>query len=216
MAKSARKSALSALQLVKTESVAPVQEIESVSVGRSRVTRTGMVFSDELNKPAWENTLREVGVAASGMNWAIGDLLAYAESRWGEMYERAQEITGLEYGYLANLKMVAGSYEFSHRCENLSFSHHYAVYNRSTGERQKLLAQAEAGKWSVARLKQEVKQLTGEVSKEAPAWKRAVKGLRGSVAKVSQMKKSERVKVADQLEAWAESLRAGDEIPSID
>jgi len=56
--------------------------------------------------------------------WWIGDWLAFGERKYGEMYEKALEVTEKDYGVLRNAVSVAGKIEMSRRRDNLSWGHH--------------------------------------------------------------------------------------------
>ena len=92
----------------------------------------------------------------SATQWALGDWLFYGEWQFGRQYEEALELTGLGYQYLADLKYVAGRFDFSRRHESLSLEHHRAVASLPPAEADKWLKQAEAGSWTRARLRDEV------------------------------------------------------------
>jgi len=48
-------------------------------------------------------------------------------AKWGEMYEEAEQLTGINYQRLADLKWVSQVFEFSYRNENLSWKHDRAI-----------------------------------------------------------------------------------------
>lgn len=80
--------------------------------------------------------------ADASIHWWIGDLLNYAESKWGEMYKEVEEATGFNYQTLANDKYIASRIEFSLRKENLSFTHHALVAAHPPQEQKILLERA--------------------------------------------------------------------------
>jgi len=61
---------------------------------------------------------------ADSIHWWIGDWLNYGEESYGKKYKKALEITGLDYGTLANDKYVVKQVKFPQRCGNLTWSHH--------------------------------------------------------------------------------------------
>jgi len=90
------------------------------------------------------------------MGWVIGDWLATAEKRWGDMVAEASELTGLQPGRLADLKWVAKSIPFSCRKEELSFSHHHEVAKFDAEEQALWLCAAETNAWSVRELREAI------------------------------------------------------------
>jgi DNA modification methylase len=81
--------------------------------------------------------------ADKSVHFWIGDWLNYGETRWGEMYDKAIEVTHLDYQTLADDKYIASRIEFSLRNENLSFTHHRVVAPYSPPEQAILLKSAE-------------------------------------------------------------------------
>ena len=59
--------------------------------------------------------------------WWMGDLLNFAQGRWGEKYTQALESTDYEYDTLARASYMASRFPPDRRREGLSFSHHREV-----------------------------------------------------------------------------------------
>lgn len=57
----------------------------------------------------------------------VGDLLAYGEHKYGEMYSQVMDNTSISYGTLANAVYVARNVQVSRRRENLPFAIHQEV-----------------------------------------------------------------------------------------
>lgn len=79
------------------------------------------------------------------MQWWIGDWLNYGEGRpeWGDKYEQAISIFGLNYGTLSTYKSVAAAFDICLRRQNLSWSHHNALASQPPAVRRELLEAAE-------------------------------------------------------------------------
>lgn len=92
--------------------------------------------------------------------WAIGDLLHYAETRYGETYSQLMDETGLSYGRLANLKYLSGAVPISRRREGLSLSHHQAVAFLADrpAEQERLLDRAVGGRMNREEFREYVRQ----------------------------------------------------------
>jgi hypothetical protein len=86
--------------------------------------------------------------------WAIGDWLIQGEAI-GAGYEQAEEVTGLDYQTLRNVRYVAGCFDVSRRRDKLSFAHHATVAALPAEEADRLLLEAERESWSVKRLRLE-------------------------------------------------------------
>lgn len=100
------------------------------------------------------NTLQQVNAS---LNWWIGDWLIYGEGKWGEMYAQAVETTGWDYDRLSKAKWVAARVQFCKRLQNLTWSHHHEVASLDPEAQEKWLMRAEAERWSVRRLREEIK-----------------------------------------------------------
>jgi hypothetical protein len=70
---------------------------------------------------------RRLGRTQKVLPWALGDWIFHGEEAYGSKYDEMVELTGLEYGTLANYRYVAGRFQISRRRENVSFAHHMAV-----------------------------------------------------------------------------------------
>ena len=81
--------------------------------------------------------------ADASIHWWIGDLLTYAEAKWGEMYKEVEETTGFDYQTLRHDKSIASRIELCRRRHNLSFSHHAEVAAYTPQEQTILLEKAE-------------------------------------------------------------------------
>lgn len=90
--------------------------------------------------------------------WAIGDWLNRADSRWGEMYSPAAKVLGRSEGTLRNCKSVAAKFDLSRRRDDLSFAHHAAVAKLRHAKQDRLLDQAAAERLSVPKLRAIVNQ----------------------------------------------------------
>ena len=132
------------------------------------ISTTGVAFKGDLPFELWSElmgTLSKLEVAAQ---WAIGDALNYGESRYGEKYTQAIEVTGLGYQALANYSWVARSVPHDIRNPNLSWTHHRAVSKLSVDEQKAMLAQAEEGDWTVDMLLDAIRGKPRENKELAP------------------------------------------------
>ena len=129
-----------------------VAEIEQTHplADRVRFTRLGLELPPDLTYDECtgltmyiSGRLKFDAVEANLMQMALGDIVQYAESRWGDRYSQFLDATGLAYGTLANAAWVARKVPLSSRNERLAFGHHTAVAPLPPDEQEKWLAMAE-------------------------------------------------------------------------
>lgn len=89
--------------------------------------------------------------------WWIGDLIAFAERRWGDDYAQLLDETRLTERQAERYRYVAQQIRPPQRRENLSFSHHEVVAALTPPDQERLLALAAASEMSVARLRDAVR-----------------------------------------------------------
>lgn len=125
----------------------------------------------ELDFADWAKFGRRLGTIGRGVGWWIGDWLNYGESKYGEHYKRAAQITGYGVQSLRNMAYVAAHVEISRRRENLSFSHHAEVAALPAGEQEDWLDRAAADELSVQSLREELRWERSETDpkRQAPA-----------------------------------------------
>lgn len=91
------------------------------------ITQVGLLITGE---PTWDEYQEE------WYKWelfhrlsafALGDLLAYGERKWGETYAQVAARTHLSVDYLRNVKYVCSNVPIDVRVPGLSFSHHQVV-----------------------------------------------------------------------------------------
>ena len=101
----------------------------------------------------------------------IGDWLNGHEATWGDMYEDASRLTGLDYNVLAEYKSVAGSIQFLLRNKNLSYSHHKVVAPYKPHEQRALLEKAVTLGLSVKQLREQKDSLLPKGIETGQVWK---------------------------------------------
>jgi hypothetical protein len=91
------------------------------------ITEVGLRF---IREPTWEEYQQEWHkweLFHRLSTFALGDLLAYGEMRWGETYAQVAAATQLSVDYLRNIKYVCSKVPVHVRVTGLSFSHHQIV-----------------------------------------------------------------------------------------
>jgi hypothetical protein len=128
----------------------------STAIARHEMLPNGMRLQPGLDFDEWLGLVVKVAGMQRATSWALGDLLFYGEWEWGQRYEEAVAATGLAYQTCADLKYVAGRFEFSRRRESLSLSHHREVAALPLDEQDAWLDRADAGKWTREQFRQEL------------------------------------------------------------
>jgi hypothetical protein len=117
-----------------------------------RASAIGLRFDEGLDFIEWAKIGSGIGAAIEATAWWIGDWCNYSFWEYGSKYEAALDVTGLDYGTLANIASVCEKVETSRRRENLSFTHHVAVASLPAEEQVAWLDRAEQEKWSTRQL----------------------------------------------------------------
>jgi len=121
------------------------------------MTPKGIQFHGDLTIDEWESIGAKLGDAERSIGFLIGDWINYAEEKWGEKYNDAIAVTGLEYQTLRNYAWVANRVHLSARADNLPFRHHLVVDKIKDSEEQKhWLDQAEKNDLSYRRLQKSI------------------------------------------------------------
>jgi hypothetical protein len=121
------------------------------------MTPKGIHFHGDLTIDEWESIGAKLGDAERSIGFLIGDWINYAEEKWGEKYNDAIAVTGLEYQTLRNYAWVAKRVQLSARADNLPFRHHLVVAKLKDSEEQKhWLDQAEKNDLSYRRLQKSI------------------------------------------------------------
>lgn len=94
-----------------------------------RMGRVGIEVTGNPTFEQWLDQWHSLVAIHRAVQWAIADMILYAEEKaaWGEKYAQAMDATQFDYNYLVNIVSIAKAYDRSRRRENLSFSHHERV-----------------------------------------------------------------------------------------
>lgn len=116
------------------------------------------VVDAEMSYERVEEIIWRVRGARDATAWWLGDLLRFAESRWGEKYAQAMDATGLSYGRLANIVSTCERVSDARRREDLSFAHHEAVASLEPAEQIEWLEAAAKSSWTEAQLREALRE----------------------------------------------------------
>jgi hypothetical protein len=103
---------------------------------------TGLKIDQGLDFNHWEQIGRALEIAHKGVQWWIGDWLAYGEREYKETYAQAVEVTGLKVTTLMNYAFVAKAIDTSRRREVVDFSTHADVAALSAEDQDEILGRA--------------------------------------------------------------------------
>jgi hypothetical protein len=117
------------------------------------VSESGLALRPGLEYGEWAAVWNTLGRIERAHRWWIGDWLNYGEREYGQVYEEALPMTGLDYKSLRNCKWVSGQIELSRRRDNLSWGHHAEVASLEPDEQDHWLGRAEDNHWSQKELR---------------------------------------------------------------
>jgi N6-adenosine-specific RNA methylase IME4 len=125
--------------------------------GFCELSTTNLTFKRDVSKEEWMDVFKALKQVEGCVQFWIGDCLAYRQQKWG-MYDDIAEETGMDKGYLRDIKYVADNVELSLRNDNLSFSHHKEVASLPPEKQELFLNMAVEDKLSVRDLRNEIKK----------------------------------------------------------
>jgi len=96
-----------------------------------KLTPVSLEIYGALTKKDWREMGAFLKQAGAALRFWIGDWVNAGVHQWGEMYDEAIAVTGLQKKTLENVSYIAGSVESSRRREQLSFKHHAEVAAQS-------------------------------------------------------------------------------------
>lgn len=147
--------------------------------GRFSITPVGLSVTGKPSASEWAEALSQVSRVRSGTQWAIGDMLVYAEGRaWDdEEVMAALDDTGLKLGTLQNLKSVAKRFPRERRNAHLPWSHHALVASLGADEAGELLAQSATQQWGWEEMRVQARSRRQEQRRLAQPWPEGTYGL---------------------------------------
>ncbi len=135
---------------------------EPIVYSSFRLEERGLTPVGTPTREQWSECLDYLMHLEKHIHFWIGDLLAYGERRWGEMYSEMIERTGYEPRTLRTLKWVASSVDVSRRREGLSFAHHQEAAGLSPEQQDVILDLSERGGWTREMVRHAINRLTYE------------------------------------------------------
>ena len=141
----------------------------------SGLTPTAWHPRAELAVGDWVVQGRWLGAVGRASAWWLGDWIRYGNSRFGEKYEAAAQLTGYDIQSLMNMAYVAGRFAPERRRDTLSFSHHAELAGLPGDEQDLWLDRTEIAGLSVRALRRELRAVRQRTAlREARAQRRAL------------------------------------------
>jgi hypothetical protein len=137
-----------------------------IKIPKCTLTRVGAELPTSLPITEWLDIGKQLFAVGSCYQFLLGDWLNYGEREYGEKYAEACKATELDYQTLARYCQVCSKIEITRRRVNLSFGHHVEVQPLSRKEQDKWLELAEENKWSVAELREQLRDDGAEYANE--------------------------------------------------
>ena len=157
--------------------------------GKFSATRIGLRVKGQPKLGEWSSALKAALGTKDGLQWAVGDLLLYADSRdWEDgPVEEILDATGLKRATLNNHKSVAKAWPLERRTPQ-PWSYHSLLCGLDPEEADALLAEAVEKKWRYEELHAHVRAKRQKNQKAAlqfpagtfglmladPVWKRSI------------------------------------------
>lgn len=127
------------------------------------LTDPGLTYED------WEIIGRQLGLFATATQWWIGDWMIAGETMFGDLAAQAADVaqtrytlehrvTGLDPGYLANIRSVCDRIKAGQRRAELSFSHHQEVAPFEPDEQAEWLKRAVDNGWNRNQLREAIRE----------------------------------------------------------
>ena len=156
------------------EARSPMFERPLPSRRASGLTPTAWRPRAELAVGDWVVQGRWLGAVGRASAWWLGDWIRYGNSRFGEKYEAAAQLTGYDVQSLMNMAYVAGRFAPERRRDTLSFSHHAELAGLPEDDQNLWLDRTEIAGLSVRALRRELRAVRQRTAlREARAQRRA-------------------------------------------
>lgn len=149
-----------------TSALQEAPQLSLLDIPGCQFTATGLTIEPGLAFDQWERIGRALEIAEKGVQWWIGDWLAYGEREYKETYAQAIETTGRSKQTLMNYCFVAKAIETSRRREVVDFTTHAEVASLTPKQQEKVLEKAAQADLSVKEVRREVHKIKREEGRE--------------------------------------------------
>jgi hypothetical protein len=118
------------------------------------ISDVGVTFSGQLDESDWIRLMGTLTRLEKAIQFSIGDALNYGNSRYGEKYSQAMEVTGLTYQALANYSWVSAAVPIENRKTEVTWSHHRLAAKLPKDDQATALTLAEQHDWTLDEMKE--------------------------------------------------------------
>jgi hypothetical protein len=146
-----------------------------------RLTPTGIEIEGTPRLTQWGAALQRCGGVANATQWALGDLIVYAEGRedYGEMYSQYVELTSRSYYRVVQSAAVSREFppgEARQYADRLSWTHHRYAMRLAVEDRAAMLQRAVDEDWTSQMMSEEVNVRLRE-ARGIPSGRRSTDGV---------------------------------------
>lgn len=128
-----------------------IKDDGTMRFGRFTLTRVGFLPPENADELDWQQLGEMLFSLEGALQWLIGDYLLH-ETQWGDTDKVAEQF-GREVVTLYDYKKVAKAIPFENRHEALTFGHHKVIMSLPEDEQHQWLLTAVNEGWSVAQLR---------------------------------------------------------------
>jgi hypothetical protein len=133
-----------------------IKQNNDIIISSFRLLSNGVVPIGNPTYEQWESAIKFVQRSEQAVHFWLGDLLNLGNNLYGEKYTQAVELTGFDYGTLANDSSVARAIPQPIRKPELSFEHHRVVAKLNPEDQEKWLDKAVDENLTVKELRREL------------------------------------------------------------
>lgn len=127
---------------------------DTLRLGAFTLAKTGLVVTGAPTVAEWEQCGVVLRRIEGAVQFWIGDWVNYGAKAYGEKYDDAERVTGLDYGTLRNYAWVANRVDLSLRDDNLGFKIHEAVASLDHEQQAAILERAAAEDLTVSKVRE--------------------------------------------------------------
>lgn len=138
-------------------SIIPINDVVLVLSDNVRAYKTGLIITNGATFEECQDADEKLNKIEGSVQWWRGDLLNFAEQKYGQMYSQFLDEDKRNYSTLRIQKWVASKFELLRRRNNLSWSHHYEVADLEPEEQDELLDRAEDEGWNRNKMRKQVR-----------------------------------------------------------
>ena len=139
------------------KSIIPINDVVLVLSDNVHAYKTGLVITNGATFEECQGVDEKLNKIEGSVQWWRGDLLNFAEQKYGQMYSQFLDEDNRNYQTLRIQKYVASRLEMFRRRNILSWSHHAEVAGLEPPEQDELLDKAEDKGWSFREMRKQVR-----------------------------------------------------------